>query len=276
MNNSAETLHLFVIHPDRSSRLSTLRRKLLEKRGGRDYSSIRTSKEPATILREIIMNILEFNKVKKDYQLGETTVHALRGVDLDVQQGEFIAVLGSSGSGKTTLLNLGGAIDDPTEGQVIIGGQEVSQLSDNRKAELRNRSIGYVFQNFNLVSVLTALENVMLALQIRGGRMSEIRAEAAQRLDEVGLADFMKHRPDKLSGGQRQRVAIARALITKPSLIFADEPTANLDHHTAQSIIDLMKDLNEREQVTFIFSTHDQRLIDRVKRVVRLEDGKIV
>ncbi len=222
------------------------------------------------------MNILEFNKVKKDYQLGETTVHALRGVDLDVQQGEFIAVLGSSGSGKTTLLNLGGAIDDPTEGQVIIGGQEVSQLSDNRKAELRNRSIGYVFQNFNLVSVLTALENVMLALQIRGGRMSEIRAEAAQRLDEVGLADFMKHRPDKLSGGQRQRVAIARALITKPSLIFADEPTANLDHHTAQSIIDLMKDLNEREQVTFIFSTHDQRLIDRVKRVVRLEDGKIV
>jgi putative ABC transport system ATP-binding protein len=222
------------------------------------------------------MNILEFQHVKKDYRLGETTVHALRGVDLAVQQGEFIAVLGSSGSGKTTLLNLGGAIDDPTEGSVIIGGQEVSQLSDNRKAELRNRTIGYVFQNFNLVSVLTALENVMLALQIRGGRMSAIRAEAAQRLDEVGLADFMKHRPDKLSGGQRQRVAIARALITKPSLIFADEPTANLDHHTAQSIIDLMNDLNEKEKVTFIFSTHDQRLIDRVKRVVRLEDGKIV
>jgi putative ABC transport system ATP-binding protein len=185
-------------------------------------------------------------------------------------------VLGTSGSGKTTLLNLAGAIDDPSDGQVMINGQDIALLSDNQKAELRNRTIGYVFQNFNLVSVLSALENVMLALQIRGGRMSAIRAEAAQRLDEVGLADFMQHRPDKLSGGQRQRVAIARALITKPALIFADEPTANLDHNTAQSIIDLMKELNEKEKVTFIFSTHDQRLIDRVKRVVKLEDGRIV
>ncbi len=222
------------------------------------------------------MSILEFHSVKKDYKLGETTVRALRGVDFAVEQGEFIAVLGSSGSGKTTLLNLAGAIDNPTDGSVIINGQDISRLTDNQMAELRNRTIGYVFQNFNLVSVLTALENVMLALQIRGGRMSAIRAEAAQRLDEVGLADFMHHRPDKLSGGQRQRVAIARALITKPALIFADEPTANLDHHTAQSIIDLMKDLNEKEKVTFIFSTHDQRLIDSVKRVVKLEDGRIV
>jgi len=222
------------------------------------------------------MNILEFQNVKKDYRLGETTVHALRGVDLAVEQGEFIAVLGTSGSGKTTLLNLGGAIDDPTEGKVLINGREVAGLSDDRKAEIRNRTIGYVFQNFNLVSVLSALENVMLALQIRGGKSSLIREEAARRLDEVGLADFMHHRPDKLSGGQRQRVAVARALITKPSLIFADEPTANLDHHTAQSIIDLMKELNEKEKATFIFSTHDQRLIDHVKRVVRLEDGRIV
>jgi putative ABC transport system ATP-binding protein len=222
------------------------------------------------------MSILEFHSVKKDYRLGETTVRALRGVDLAVEQGEFIAVLGSSGSGKTTLLNLAGAIDYPTDGQVVINGQDISHLTDNQTAELRNKTIGYVFQNFNLVSVLSALENVMLALQIRGGRMSAIRAEAAPRLDEVGLADYMHHRPDKLSGGQRQRVAIARALITKPTLIFADEPTANLDHVTAQSIIDLMKDLNEKEKVTFIFSTHDQRLIDRVKRVVKLEDGKIV
>ncbi len=222
------------------------------------------------------MNILEFQNVKKDYRLGETTVHALRGVDLAVQQGEFGAILGASGSGKTTLLNLAGAIDDPTEGEIIINGRDISQLTDNQKADLRNRTIGYVFQNFNLVSVLTALENVMLALQIRGGRQAAIRKEAAQRLEEVGLSEFMHRRPDKLSGGQRQRVAIARALITKPLLIFADEPTANLDHRTAQSIIDLMKDLNEREKVTFIFSTHDQRLIDRVKRVVRLEDGRIV
>jgi putative ABC transport system ATP-binding protein len=129
---------------------------------------------------------------------------------------------------------------------------------------------------FNLISVLTAIENVMLALQIRGGRLSSVREEAALRLDEVGLADFMHHRPDKLSGGQRQRVAIARALITKPLLILADEPTANLDHQTARSIIDIMREMNEKENVTFVFSTHDQRLIDAVKRVVRIDDGKIV
>lgn len=222
------------------------------------------------------MNILTFQNVKKDYQLGEATVHALRGVDLAVETGEFIAILGTSGSGKTTLLNLAGAIDDPTGGKIFINDQDISRLTDNQKAKLRNRTIGYVFQNFNLISVLTALENVMLALQIRGGNQRTIRGEAKQRLAEVGLSDFIDHRPDKLSGGQRQRVAIARALITKPFLIFADEPTANLDHQTARSIIDLMKELNEKEKITFIFSTHDQRLIDRVKRVVRLEDGRVL
>jgi len=222
------------------------------------------------------MSILEFNKVKKEYRLGETTVRALRGVDLTVGKGEFIAVLGASGSGKTTLLNLAGAIDEPTEGEVRVNGQAISGMADNAKAELRNRTIGYIFQNFNLVSVLTALENVMLSLQIRGGRTADIREEASQRLDDVGLADFMRHRPDKLSGGQRQRVAIARALVTNPLLVLADEPTANLDHETAQSIIDLMKELNEKEGVTFLFSTHDQRLINEVKRVVRIDDGKIV
>ena len=222
------------------------------------------------------MSILEFNNVKKEYQLGETTVRALRGVDLTVGKGEFIAVLGASGSGKTTLLNLAGAIDEPTEGEVRVHGQAISGMADNAKAELRNRTIGYIFQNFNLVSVLTALENVMLSLQIRGGRTADIRKEAAQRLDDVGLADFMRHRPDKLSGGQRQRVAIARALVTNPLLVLADEPTANLDHETAQSIIDLMKKLNEKEGVTFLFSTHDQRLINEVRRVVRIDDGKIV
>jgi putative ABC transport system ATP-binding protein len=222
------------------------------------------------------MNILEFSDVKKDYLLGETTVHALRGVDLTVEKGEFIAVLGASGSGKTTLLNLAGAIDHPTAGAVKVNGRDIAGLTDNQAAELRNSAIGYIFQAFNLVSVLTALENVMLSLQIRGGRMSAIREQAAQRLDDVGLADFLHHRPDKLSGGQRQRVAIARALVTRPLLILADEPTANLDHETAQSIIDLMKEMNEKEAVTFVFSTHDQRLIDRVKRVVRIDDGKIV
>ena len=222
------------------------------------------------------MSILEFRNVKKDYRLGDTTVRALRGVDLSVEKGEFIAILGASGSGKTTLLNLAGAIDDPTEGTVVINNSNIAELTDNKKADLRNKSIGYIFQTFNLISVLTALENVMLTLQIRGGRMSLIREEASQWLDEVGLADYMGHRPDKLSGGQRQRVAIARALIAKPLLILADEPTANLDSETARSIIDLMKEMNEKENVTFVFSTHDQRLIDAVERVVRLDDGKVV
>jgi len=221
------------------------------------------------------LNILEFHSVKKDYRLGETIVHALRDVNLDIEKGEFIAVLGASGSGKTTLLNLASAIDDPTDGEVIINGRNIASLTDNQKAELRNKTIGYIFQTFNLISVLTALENVMLSLQISGGRSSAIRKEAAERLDEVGLADYMHHRPDALSGGQRQRVAIARALITRPLLIFADEPTANLDHQTARSIIDLMKEMNEKEKVTFVFSTHDQRLINEVKRVVRLDDGTI-
>jgi putative ABC transport system ATP-binding protein len=222
------------------------------------------------------MSILEFNNVVKEYRLGETTVRALRGVDLTIGKGEFIAVLGASGSGKTTLLNLAGAIDEPTQGEVRVNGQAIAGMADNAKAELRNRTIGYIFQNFNLVSVLTALENVMLSLQIRGGRTADIRKEAAQRLDDVGLADFMRHRPDKLSGGQRQRVAIARALVTDPLLVLADEPTANLDHETAQSIIGLMKELNEKEGVTFLFSTHDQRLINEVRRVVRIDDGRIV
>ncbi len=222
------------------------------------------------------MSILGFHNVTKDYRLGQTTVKALQGVNLSVDKGDFIAILGASGSGKTTLLNLAGAIDDPTEGTVSINGNNVAELTDDQKATLRSETIGYIFQTFNLISVLTALENVMLSLQIRGGRMSAIREQAAARLHETGLTDFMQHRPDKLSGGQRQRVAIARALVTKPALILADEPTANLDHKTARSIIDLMKELNEESQVTFIFSTHDQRLIEQVKRVVRLDDGRIV
>jgi putative ABC transport system ATP-binding protein len=222
------------------------------------------------------MSILEFRNVQKEYQLGNTKVHALRGIDLEIEKGDFIAVLGASGSGKTTLLNLAGAIDDPSSGTVMIAGKDIAGLSDDEKADMRNRTVGFIFQTFNLVPVLSALENVMFSLQIRGGKWSSIKEEAAQRLDDVGLADFLHQRPDKLSGGQRQRVAIARALITKPQLILADEPTANLDHETAKSIIDLMKDLNEREGVTFVFSTHDQRLINEVKRVVRIDDGKIV
>ena len=222
------------------------------------------------------MSLIEMKDIKKDYLLGETVVHALRGVDLCIEKGEFVAIWGPSGSGKTTLLNLIGAIDEPSAGKLFIDGEEVILLSDNRRTELRNRSIGFIFQGFNLIPVLSALENVMLPLQIKGTSFSEARDRALSRLDEIGLSDFICHRPDKMSGGQQQRVAIARALVSDPSLVIADEPTANLDSDTSQKIIGLMRNLNEKEKTTFIFSTHDQRLLDKVGRLVRLEDGRIV
>ncbi|MBA7698672.1 putative ABC transporter ATP-binding protein YknY [subsurface metagenome] len=221
------------------------------------------------------MALIETKDIKKDYLLGETVVHALRGVDLTIDRGEFVAIWGPSGSGKTTLLNLIGAIDEPSSGQLFIEGQEVALLSDNRRTELRNGSIGFIFQGFNLIPVLSAVENVMLPLQIKGASFSESRDRALSRLDEVGLSDYVRHRPDKMSGGQQQRVAIARALVANPSLVIADEPTANLDSDTSRSIIGLMRSLNEKEKTTFIFSTHDQRVLDRVERLVRLEDGMI-
>ena len=221
------------------------------------------------------MELINLIDLRKDYHLGETIVHALRGIDLSIDTGEFIAIWGPSGSGKTTLLNLIGAIDEPTSGQLSIEGKEIQELSDNERTELRNRSIGFVFQGFNLIPVFSALENVMLPLQIRGDSTKNALTKAKLRLDEVGLSDFIRHRPDKLSGGQQQRVAIARALVTSPSLVIADEPTANLDSDTSRRIIDLMRKLNKKDNTTFIFSTHDQRLLDRCDRLVKLSDGKI-
>lgn len=222
------------------------------------------------------MALIETKDIKKDYMLGQTVVHALRGVDLTIDRGEFVAIWGPSGSGKTTLLNLIGAIDEPSSGQLLIEDQDVARLSDNRRTELRNESIGFIFQGFNLIAVLSALENVMLPLQIQGKSFSVAKDRALSRLNELGLSDFVRHRPDKMSGGQQQRVAIARALVTNPSLVIADEPTANLDSDTSRSIIGLMRSLNEKEKTTFIFSTHDQRLLDHVGRLVRLEDGRII
>lgn len=222
------------------------------------------------------MSLIEMKAIRKDYHLGETVVHALRSVDLKIDRGEFVAIWGPSGSGKTTLLNLIGAIDEPSSGQFFIEGREIVKLSDNKRTELRNRSIGFIFQGFNLIPVLSALENVMLPLQIKGTPFSKARDNALSRLKEVGLSDFIQHRPDKMSGGQQQRVAIARALITDPSLIIADEPTANLDSDTSRKIIGLMREFNKKEQATFVFSTHDQRLLDQAERLIRLEDGKIV
>ncbi len=222
------------------------------------------------------MSIIQMKDVVKDYLMGQTTVHALRGVSLQIDAGEFIAVWGPSGSGKTTLLNLIGAIDEPTSGYMSFNGRDISTLSDNSKSELRNKSIGFIFQNFNLVPVLSALENVMLPLQIQGISRAKAAERSMNRLDQVDLSDFVKHRPDKLSGGQKQRVSIARALITNPSLVIADEPTANLDSDTAMKIIGLMRELNNREKTTFIFSTHDQRLLGNMDRLIRLEDGLIL
>ncbi len=222
------------------------------------------------------MALIEMQDIKKDYFLGETVVHALQGIDLQIDKGEFVAIWGPSGSGKTTLLNLIGAIDEPTTGDLAIAGKEVRSLSDNQRSELRNETVGFIFQGFNLIPVLSALENVMLPLQIKGAPFGEAKAKALSRLQEVGLSEFIRHRPFKMSGGQQQRVAIARAFVSDPSLVIADEPTANLDTETARMIIGLMRELNEKEGTTFIFSTHDQRLLDRVKRLVRLEDGRIV
>jgi putative ABC transport system ATP-binding protein len=224
----------------------------------------------------MMMTLIEMQNIQKDYHLGETLVHALKGVDLTIDEGEFVAVWGPSGSGKTTLMNLIGTIDEPSAGQILINGQETVSLSDNQRTTLRNRTIGFVFQGFNLIPVLSALENVMLPLQIKGDSTSKAKENARHRLNEVGLSDFSHHRPDKLSGGQQQRVAIARALVTGPSLVIADEPTANLDSDTSRKIIGLMRNLNKEKGATFIFSTHDQRLLDQCDRLIKLEDGKII
>ncbi|NQT55970.1 MAG: ABC transporter ATP-binding protein, partial [Desulfobacteraceae bacterium] len=181
------------------------------------------------------MPLIEIRSIKKDYLLGETIVRALRGVDLTIDKGEFVAIWGPSGSGKTTLLNLIGAIDEPTSGQLLIDGQDIGLLPDNKRTELRNKSIGFIFQGFNLIPVLSATENVMLPLEIKGMSISKAKDTAVRRLNEVGLSDFVRNRPDKMSGGQQQRVAIARALVTDPSLVIADEPTANLDSDTSRN-----------------------------------------
>ncbi|MFZ3056739.1 MAG: ABC transporter ATP-binding protein, partial [Smithella sp.] len=220
--------------------------------------------------------LIEMKNITKDYYLGETVVHALRGIDLQIDKKEFVAIWGPSGSGKTTLLNLISAIDEPTLGELTIAGKDVRLLTDDQKSEHRNQVIGFIFQGFNLVPVLSALENVMLPLQIKGAPVAQARKQALARLEEVGLSELIHNRPAKMSGGQQQRVSIARALVNNPSLVIADEPTANLDSETARMIIEIMRELNEKDEITFIFSTHDQRLLDKVKRSVLLEDGKIV
>ena len=224
---------------------------------------------------ELIMDLIHAIRLEKTYHLGESVIQALKGIDLSIGKGEFVAVWGPSGSGKTTLLNLIGAIDEPSGGKLYFKGREIASLSDDKRTELRNRDIGFIFQGFNLIPVLSALENVMLPLQINGTPFKKAKQRALSRLSEVGLSNFVAHRPDKLSGGQQQRVAIARALVTDPSLIIADEPTANLDSDTGAQLLDLLKNLNQEFNMTFLFSTHDARVVERARRVVTLMDGRI-
>ncbi|MFA5910522.1 MAG: ABC transporter ATP-binding protein [Vicinamibacterales bacterium] len=218
--------------------------------------------------------ILIARGLTKVFQTGATEVRALRGVDLEVHEREFMALVGPSGSGKTTLLNLIGALDVPTSGELIVLGHQVAALSRRERAELRLRSIGFVFQAYNLVPVLTAVENVEFVLELQGlGPERRDRARAV--LQELGLADLADRRPSELSGGQQQRVAVARAIAARPALVLADEPTANLDGENAEVLMHMMRDLRDRHGMTFLFSTHDARVIAHAVRVVTLVDGRV-
>lgn len=223
------------------------------------------------------MNIIEISGLKKDYALGKTTVHALRGVDLTIEKGDLMSIIGPSGSGKTTLLNVIGCIDGATAGSVRVGGKEITQLDDRAITDMRLHHIGFIFQTFNLIPVLNTLENVEFPLLLmKKHSKGEVRRRAEKLIESVGLGAFIKHRPAELSGGQRQRVAIARALVTNPDIVLADEPTANLDSVTGAQILDLMQEMNRAEKTTFIFSTHDANVLKYATHVVKIHDGLIV
>ena len=222
------------------------------------------------------MNVIETNKLAKTYQQGEVQVNALNDVSINFKQGEFTAIVGPSGSGKTTFLNAIGGLDIPDSGKVIINSTDITQLKSNQLIDFRLRNIGFVFQAYNLIPVLTAKENVEFIMLMQGDSVKERKSRAEKLLHAVGLSQQMDRRPGQLSGGQQQRVAVARALASKPQFVLADEPTANLDSSSTANLLDIMYELNQNENMTFIFSTHDQRVIDRAKRIITLEDGKVI
>ena len=222
------------------------------------------------------MAIVSVEDVTRVYTLGKSEVHALRGVSLEVERGEFLSIAGPSGSGKTTLLNLIGCVDTPTTGRVVVAGKDTTRLSERALTDLRLHLLGFIFQTFNLVPVLTVFQNVEFPLLLQGGHApKERRARVDALLEAVGLAEHARHRPSELSGGQRQRVAVARALVTRPAIVLADEPTANLDSETGGNIIDLMREMNRRDGTTFIFSTHDAKVMAHASAVVRIADGAV-
>ena len=219
--------------------------------------------------------VVSIRDVTKVYQMGDVDVHALRGIDVDILSGQMISIMGPSGSGKSTLMNIIGCLDVPTSGTYHLDGEDVSQFSDDRLADIRCRKIGFVFQNFNLLARTSALANVELPLIYAGTRGRKRRQAAADALDRVGLGDRLDHKPNELSGGQQQRVAIARSLVNQPAMILADEPTGNLDTKTSEEIMDLFQQLNQEQGITIVFVTHDPETADYCNRIVHIRDGVI-
>lgn len=219
--------------------------------------------------------IIDAHNISKVYNKSIVPVTAVQDVHLHIEEGEFIALVGPSGSGKSTLLNMIGGLDEPTTGSVIVNGVTITDLSENKLIDFRLHNIGFVFQSFNLIPVLTAKENVGFVLQLQHLPKKEIHDRVLELLHEVGLDDKVNSKPGQLSGGQQQRVAVARALASKPKIVLADEPTANLDSKSAENLMDIMAKLNKEEKITFLFSTHDQRVINKARRVITLVDGKI-
>ena len=219
--------------------------------------------------------IIDAHNISKTYNPKTVPVHALQNVHVHIEEGEFVALVGPSGSGKSTLLNMMGGLDEPTTGSVIIDGIEITELKENKLIDFRLHNIGFVFQSFNLIPVLTAKENIGFVLQLQHMPRKEREKRVVKLLEEVGLEDKTDSKPGELSGGQQQRVAVARALASKPKIILADEPTANLDSKSAANLLDIMAKLNKDEKITFLFSTHDQRVIKKARRVITLVDGKV-
>lgn len=222
------------------------------------------------------MKIIDIKNLHKIYNESEVKVHAVDGVNLSFEKGEFAAIVGPSGSGKTTLLNMLGGLDQPTEGSIIIDDTDLGKLKSSQLIDFRMRNIGFVFQSYNLIPVLTAKENVEFIMHLQNRPKQEREARTMELLKAVGLEGRENSRPGKLSGGQQQRVAVARALASKPKFVLADEPTANLDSKSTENLLDIMEDLNKKENITFIFSTHDQRVVNKAHRVITIEDGKVI
>ena len=221
------------------------------------------------------MEVIRTEKLEKIYQDNSVPVHALKGIDLSIKKGEFLVIAGPSGSGKTTLLNLIGALDIPTEGKVFLEEEDISQKTKNELSQLRLQKIGFVFQAYNLIPVLSALENIEFTMMLRGVAEREREQRALEAMKELGIEELSHKRPNEMSGGQQQRVAVARAIVNNPSIVLADEPTANLDTDTGANLLDLMEKMNQEREITFVFSSHDPQVIGRAKRLLNLKDGKI-